>query len=237
MKNHILYSFFLLLTLVACSKEEENIKPVIPITDLPCEEQGTYFLSATIGDSVLCYASDSVAGKKYSFTSVLIDMEEYSKDTSRISVQIHYLDEFDNSINSIHYEIPIVSPYEIKNYTGEERAFYDRNPLIESITDKYYYSKNISNAQNWRKVSDFGIHTFWDDYENREASYFGFQDSSYIHLYNPQFVYDVFKDENHTRSLYRLHYDIYSKLYNSRGEYLHSIKGSGNFTCVFYFSN
>lgn len=205
MKNNILYSLFFLLTLVACSKEEENVNP-IPITDLPCEEQGTYFLSATIGDSAFCYASDSSFDEKYIFVGSIKDLSGYyGKDTSILIVPINHYNN-NELILSITYHIPIYSRYEMKPFISIVAPFYDRRELEKNLDNKTYPSQNINNPI-WGNTPDFYVGVTKNNYNDTKGSYFGHQDSSYIHLFNPVYLFDTPRNGNVIESIYRVSYE------------------------------
>jgi hypothetical protein len=238
LKINLFYSLFFLLLFTACSKgNEENIRPII---DLPCEEQGTYFLSATIGDSVLCYASDSAFDNgQYSFSGSLGDLSNYyEKDTSSISVQVYQNDINKDVTISVQYVIPIYSKYELKIYGGYLASFYDRNALEESITNKTYYSQNLSDDY-WSATPNFKVRIIEIEgsYNNWKASYFGSQDSSYIHLFNPVHLYDTEVYGGFTRSHYKVSYEVQSNLYDVSGNYLYPFTSKGNFQFSFFILN
>ncbi|AFM03872.1 hypothetical protein Fleli_1445 [Bernardetia litoralis DSM 6794] len=233
MKKTIYFILFLLLLFTACSKEnEENIRPII---DLPCEEQGTYFLSATIGDSVLCYASDSAFDGEERFFGVLSDLSEYyGNDTSNISVGIRPIN--DELKPTIGYIIPVYSKYRLRLFNDKMIPFYDKDSLEIHLNNKVYHSKNIPN-QYWLASADFKVGIIRDTYDQWEGSYFGYQDSSYIYLFDLTHLYDKKLNENVKRSYYRVSYEVQSNLYDVSGNYLYPFTSKGSFLFSFFILN
>ncbi|AFM03871.1 hypothetical protein Fleli_1444 [Bernardetia litoralis DSM 6794] len=234
LKNNLLYSLFFLLLFTACSKEnEENIRP---ITDLPCEEQGTYFLSATMGDSVLCYASDSSFNGKYGFSGYLGYLPNYENDTSGMYVQISEYDNDGNSKRTIQYHIPIIAHYELKDYSGIMMPFYETSSLVESITNKTYSTKNLI-VDDWLNVADFNVRIVTNNYNDFKASYFGIQDSSTIRLFDPVYLYSREEYNSVKKNVYRISYETQTNLYDLRGNYLYPFKAKGTFRFAFFILN
>ncbi|AFM03874.1 hypothetical protein Fleli_1448 [Bernardetia litoralis DSM 6794] len=231
MKKTIYFILFLLLLFTACSKEnEENIRPII---DLPCEEQGTYFLSATIGDSVLCYASDSTQDDIYSFVGIIRDLSDYyGKDTSILSIPIQHYDNNNERILTIHYTIPIYSKYEMKPFISIITPFYDRIDLVKSLDNKTYTTQNIDNTVPGA-TADFYITLATNNYNDWRESYLGRQDSSYIRLFDPVYLFDTQRNGGVMESHYRVSYETQTNLYDVRGNYLYPFKAKGTF--LFYF--
>ncbi|AFM03873.1 hypothetical protein Fleli_1447 [Bernardetia litoralis DSM 6794] len=237
MKKTIYFILFLLLLFTACSKEnEENIRP---ITDLPCGEQGTYFLSATIGDSVLCYASDSASASNndYFFVGNIKDLSDYyGKDTSLLSIPIVYNYSNDETFFSVQYTTPIYTKYDLKQYRDVFVPVYDRATLEEDLNDRVYRSQNLANPI-WGNTPDFHVLIVTNDYNNWKGSYFGFQDSSYIRLFDPIHLFNTEEYNGYKRSAYKVSYEVQSNLYDVSGSYLYPFKSRGTFRFYFFISN
>jgi hypothetical protein len=236
MKNNLIYFiFYLLFLFTACSKEEtENIKP---ITDLPCEQQGTYFLSATIGDSVLCYASDSAFDDRYSFLGSLRPLlDNYGKDTSGILVQIQKYENDTDKKGIFQFTIPIRSHYELRPYITGFAAFYDRLSLEESLNNKIYTSKSYR-TNSFERDFNFSVRHSPNRFSDIESSYYGNQDSSYIHLIYSKHLYDRKINDSIYSATYNITYQFQSNLYDGASNYLYSIRAEGTFRTSFFLLN